>query len=298
MKKIGLYIAFLCLVVLMSCAHDMSDQIQEEQQGISLLLMPSVNYTRAVDDDNLTSEQIINNLSIFLTEPSSTVIVDKYIHYNFTTIDATCKLVNLPLDPATVGEKDIYVIANHDDVRALNSYTTVANLQNLMTPSINTNSMLMPENGFCMYGVTSGYDFSTQGNTRAKVSLIRTCAKYRIKLTFSDASYSSTENSFNIRNIAMYTPVGPGATITTPSDAYYDYPNNIPLPETSAGVYSNIIYIYESAQVPTMAIEAVLNGETETFLVRLPLPQRNYLYDIEVEINPAVASTRSFSEHW
>lgn len=49
-----------------------------------------------VDEDNLESEQTIKTIALFLTEPSSTKIVYKYINIGSMDMDKY-KLVTLPL---------------------------------------------------------------------------------------------------------------------------------------------------------------------------------------------------------
>ncbi|MDR2955028.1 MAG: hypothetical protein LBV43_08100 [Prevotella sp.] len=294
MKKTVLYIAFIIIsVVFAACSND--DDIitdNEETDKISLIINPVANMqTKVVDDDNLASEETIKNLSIFFTEPSSTVIVDKYIHYNFRNVDDDRKLVILSLNPEVVKQKDIYIVANCDDVGMLNSYTTVSNLKNMPTPIADSLNLLVPEDGFPMFGATLNFDFTTK--EVAVVNLERAVTKMRITLKFLDSTYVGTNNTFRIQKAAKYTTISSEGSLTIPTDAYYNYISDMPFNENSAQEYIAIAYLYESAEVPILNIQSFLNNEVQTFSVRLPLPLRNYLYDIEVDILPENQTTSS-----
>lgn len=293
-KTILLYITLLIFSVgFLSCSNEDESINIENPKEVSLVISPSgSSRAKTVDADNLESEQTINNLSIFLTKPSSTVIVDKYIHYNFSSIADNRKMVTLPLDPAVIKQKDIYIVANHDDISLLNSYTTISNLMNLATPVADANNLLIPENGFSMFGSTLNYDF-TSGN-QALVSLVRTVGKMRIKLTFPNATYVGTNNTFRVENAAKYTFISSDATLTVPDDAYFNYSTDIAFTETSAQEYNAITYLYEAVgEVPVLKIQSFLNNTTQSFSLNLPAPRRNYLYDIEVEIYPGVQGVNS-----
>ncbi|SHE90880.1 hypothetical protein SAMN05444362_102466 [Dysgonomonas macrotermitis] len=247
-----------------------------------------------IDEDNLESEQTIKNITILLTDPSSDIITHKYVNAGFSDVD-DYRLVTLPVELSELGRKDIYVITNYGN-SSLQSLTTISDLKEKTTPAVNKTNNLDPEDGLCMFGKTLDFDFNNDTNSPAIVYAVRTCAKYRITLTFPDNPTLSTNNTFLIANAANYTYIVNNTGNSIPSNAYFNFAAESPLLETSnANEYSNIAYVYEADKAPQMHIYTHPNNSTtaEEFFADLPIPRRNYLYDIEVQVLDG--GTRSLS---
>lgn len=272
----------MLLLLLMGC----SKQEELAVEGFASLQIQHYGFAaRLADEDNLESEQTIHNLSIFFTEPSSEVITHKYVNAGFTTVD-DYKLVTLPVSLSELGRKDIYVVTNYDNA-SLNAVTTLGELRGKTTPVVNKNNNFDPEKGFCMYGKTADFDFNNEERQPAIVYAVRTCAKYRVTVRFPENPTLSTDNSFLISGAANYTYIVDDAGMSIPSNAYFNFAKEIPLVADDAGAaYSNIAYVYEASQAPGIHIYTRMNNsaKTQEFTASLPLPERNYLYDIEVQI--------------
>lgn len=204
-------------------------------------------------------------------------------------------MISLPAEAAELLTKDVYVIANYDDEQELTTLTTLDEMRELWAPEIDKSNNLDPLNGFCMYGTLSDVDFMDQANYPVTVSLIRTCAKLRVNLTFPGNSLLSTNNSFLIQHAATYTHVVPNFIVTLPTDDYFNFAAALPLADNGAGVYTGNAYVYEANQAPVITIYTHLGGSTEeqAFTATLPVPQRNYLYDLMIEIYEEGTALRS-----
>ncbi|MCC8174287.1 MAG: hypothetical protein LIO65_07950 [Odoribacter sp.] len=251
--------------------------------------------TRIVDEDNLVSEQIINNLSLFFTEPSSATITHKFIYTGFS-ISGAYQIVTLPLEADSLLTKDIYVVANYNNESTLEAMNTVADLRTLLTPEVDKTNNLNPANGFCMFGTLANFDFNNTTNTVATVPLTRTCAKLRISLRFPEATVSSTNNSFLIQHAAAYTYVIDNPSLVLPQSDYFNFAAALPLTDNGQENYTAITYVYDANEAPIITLYAYINNSTtvEEFTATLPIPQRNYLYDITVQVfEEEDASTRN-----
>lgn len=294
MRKLHYYILLIIpLLFSISCSEDQNELSKVEPEGITLkfMLLKNIN-TRVTDNDNTEIEQTVKNLSIFFTEPGSNIITHKFIYSGFNTVD-DYRLVTLPLDPATVQTKDIYVIANYDDATSLNSVSNIDNLKTLTTPKVNKTNNLLPQNGFCMYGNTSAFNFNNGTNSPAIVNLERTCAKIRVNLTFPGNPDLGTNNSFLIENAAAYTYVIENQQTKLSANDYFTYAAPITLADNGAKVYTNTAYVYEATVAPKLYIYTNIKSKQEEYSANLPIPARNYLYDINVEIYEAIAGARS-----
>jgi len=278
-----------------SCSRDTDDYPESGNGIVSLKLIHQSNfYSKLIDDDNLLSEQTVTNLSIFFTEPSSGLITAKYVYTGFSSFD-DYKLVTLPLDPATLLTKDIYIIANHNDKAALEAVSTIDDIRAMITPLVNKNNNLAAEHGLCMYGNTLNFNFNSGSNTPAIVNMERTCAKMRINVTFPGNPTLSTDNTFLIENMATYTHVVKRDLLTLPQSAYYTHAAALPLTDNGSQKYVNTVYVYESNQIPVLHLYTNIGNSQQSYSANLPKPARNYLYDIDIMVYDDSASqgTRS-----
>ncbi|MDU1891514.1 MAG: DUF4906 domain-containing protein [Dysgonomonas sp.] len=295
MQKI-IYILSVILLLLTSCSND-SDVFPDNgsEKNISIRLMPASSILKTIDGDNLAIEQTVNNVSVFFAEPSSNIITSKYVYSGFTDLD-DYKLVTLPLDPATLQAKDIYVITNYNDASALNAVATIDDIKALQTPAVSKTNNLSPSNGICMYGENLNFDFSTAGNTDVIVNVVRTGAKYRISVEFPENPTLSTNNTYLLENAARYTYVVQNTSASLPSTAYYTYAAAIHLTYNGA-VYTDNAYVYEADNAPNIYIYTHMSNMTgiQTFSTQLPKPQRNYLYDIKIQVYSGQVPTQTKS---
>lgn len=302
MHKIYYYILSVMLLLLYSsCSEDTDGYSENKPKSVSIKLVQQTGFsTKVVDEDNLLSEQTVKNLSVFFTEPSSNVIAYKYVYSGFSSVD-DYKLITLPLDPATVLTKDIYIVANYDNVSALNSVSTLDDLKALTTPAVNKTNNLVPENGFCMYGSTLDFNFNDGTNSPAIVNLIRSCAKIRINVTFPENPTLSTNNSFLIQNAAKYTYVIGRTENNLAAADYFTYAAPIALVDNGAHVYTQTTYVYEADNVPKLYIYTYMNGTStmQEFSTNLPRPIRNHLFDISIEVysGDVPSGTKSANEN-
>lgn len=284
MQKL-LYI-FTLLLLCTACSKE-TDDIEMVSSGtlVRIKIPQSTSSTRVVDEDNLESEQIINNISIFLTEPNSdTFFYSAVRNVTYTLVD-DYRLVLLPLNLSELGYKDIYVVTNLDN-SGLSKVKNLTELKQMSTPVASKNSNLNPQNGLCMFGKTLNFNFNNETNSPAIVDAVRTCAKYRITLTFPDNPTLSTSNAFIIQGAATNTYLGDDLQGFTPT-GYFDFSTPITLNANGEGGYTNVAYTYEAPNAPTMGIYLNYKGNaaaTPQYRAALPIPERNYLYDIDVQV--------------
>lgn len=236
-----------------------------------------------VDEDNLASEQVINTIALFLTEPSSQEIAYKYTNIGSINMDGY-RLIALPLQVSELQKKDVYLITNYKNIN-LSAVNTMDDIKNLNTPTVDKNHDLDPNEGFCMYGELLNYDF-TDTNSSAIVSMERTCAKYRVALTFPDNPVLSTDNTFVIANEASYTHIVNGLRTGIPDSDYFNIASPISLEADGTGKYINTVYMYEAEKAPKIYIYTRINNSSQKqeFSTELPVPYRNFIYDIDIQI--------------
>ncbi len=297
MGKIYLYILLLAAVLFTGCETNDDVIFENEAKEVYLSFVPLANVvTRSAD--NLPEEYAIKNLSIFLTEVGSNTIVNSYRNIDFTPGDPNPagdtlnhKQITLPLDPQTIGSKDIYVIANY--VGTLPAVTTVSQLKAIQTPAVTSTTGLTAANGLPMYGELLNRNLSgTSASSPALVHLTRTCAKFRVTLTFVDATYAGTNNSFTMANVPSYTLYGETTSITPPP-ALITYPATMMSPIATLQ-YQGVVYAYESmSAMPSITIHTTISGTAKTYKIttNLPVSSRNNLYDIDVKVYKPVNTT-------
>ncbi|GAB6123516.1 hypothetical protein [Dysgonomonas termitidis] len=302
MQKIYYYIlSIILLLFYSSCSENTEDYPGNNRKSVSIKLIQYAGFsTKVIDGDNLQSEQTVKNISVFFTEPSSNVITNKYVYSGFSSVD-DYKLITLPLDPATVLRKDIYIVANYDNTATLNSVSTVDALKALTTPAVDKRNNLAPANGFCMYGSTLNFNFNDAAHSPAVVDLVRSCAKIRINVTFPENPTLSTNNSFLIQNAAKYTYVIGRTKNNLPTTDYFTYAAPIALVDNGAHVYTQTTYVYEADNAPVLYIYTYMGGGStmQEFSVTLPKPIRNQLFDISIEIysGNSPTGTKSINEN-
>ncbi|GHT88956.1 hypothetical protein FACS189474_5100 [Bacteroidia bacterium] len=293
-QKILLILFFAGLVF--SACEENSWVVPEKPSEVAMLFAP-LRSTNAVNDtNNLAAEYNIVNLHVFLTNPGSPTVTNKFINQAFTSANDTTILnsqwVTLPLDPSTLTNKDIYVIANCDDVASLDAVQTVSDIQALKTPQATAAAGLTTARGLPMYGqfLNANLITSTTANPLT-VMLTRTCAKMRVTLTFTGASYVGSNNTFAIENAAAYTYYVKNDTFKIATSNLVNYPQ-MTFTQNTAQQFQAITYVYESLQLPRLHLYTTLNGTRTEFIAsaNFPLPVRNYLYDIQIQILPQLAA--------
>lgn len=194
------------------------------------------------------------------------------------------RLIALPLQVSELQKKDVYLITNYKNIN-LSAVNTMDDIKNLNTPTVDKNHDLDPNEGFCMYGELLNYDF-TDTNSSAIVSMERTCAKYRVTLTFPDNPVLSTDNTFVIANEASYTHIVNGLRTGIPDSDYFNIASPISLEADGTGKYINTVYMYEAEKAPKIYIYTRINNSSQKqeFSTELPAPYRNYIYDIDIQI--------------
>ncbi|MCC8188106.1 MAG: hypothetical protein LIP08_11560 [Bacteroides sp.] len=298
MRKINYYIGLLTTLLFVSSCAQSEPEDETEAKTVTIRMgQSSGGWTRTIDADNLAVEQTVKNLSIFFTDPSSTTIAYKYVYTGFS-ISNQEQIITLPIEPADLQTKNVYVIANYDNESDLNALTDLSEMNALFTPEIDKSNTLNPSDGFCMFGHTDNVDFTDSSNLPVYVPLTRTCAKFRITLRFPERAELSTVNSFLIQKAAKYTHVVENLTEVLPATDYFNYAAALPLTDNGANAYTGITYVYEATQAPAITIYTHLNNSTEEqeFTTTLPVPQRNYLYDLNIYIYEEEATTRNSSE--
>ncbi len=113
MKKAYSFILLMAAVFLAGCETDNDMNLEKK---VYLSFAPLANIVTRSTADNLPEEYAIKNLSVFLTEVGSNTIISSYPNIGFTPADPNPagdtlnhKLITLPLDPATIQRKDVYV---------------------------------------------------------------------------------------------------------------------------------------------------------------------------------------------
>lgn len=297
MQRIYYYIVSLVLLLLIasSCSNDLDDYSGSDGETISIKLVQQRNYyAKTIDEDNLLIEQTVKNLSVFFTEPSSDVVTNKFIYTGFSSHD-DYKIITLPLNPADLLSKDIYIIANYDNQAALQAVTTIDDISQLTTPVVDKNNNLTPENGICMYGNTLNHNFGPGSTTPVLVNLERTGAKMRVNLTFPENPTLSTNNSYLFEGMSTYTYVVKRDNMAIAQNAYYTHAAAFPLTDNGSQQYVSTSYLYESGQAPVLHLYTNIDGTQQSYSANLPKPMRNYLYDISVEVygGPVPPGTRN-----
>lgn len=284
MQKLVHILFFVMSLFYIGCSNETeTDTDVIPQKQVTLKLFSQKSLTKVVDEDNLEVEQTIKNITVFFTDPSSNVFTHKYINSGFTTVD-DYRVVSIPLDPAELQSKDIYVVTNYGNA-SFNSINTLDELKVMTTPTVNKTNNLDPANGICMYGKTLNFDFANATGP-AIVYAVRTAAKFRVTLSFPEDATLSTNNSFLITGAASYTYIVKGTGATIPSKDYFDFAAPITLAATDAGTYTNQAYVYEATQDPALYLYTHINNSAtaQEYSVNLPMPARNYLYDIKIEV--------------
>lgn len=278
-----IFIVSIILLCNVSCSD--SDMPNPEVDKTAYIKMQQNLFKSAnmVDEDNLASEQVINTIALFLTEPSSQEIAYKYTNIGSINMDGY-RLIALPLQVSELQKKDVYLITNYKNIN-LSAVNTMDDIKNLNTPTVDKNHDLDPNEGFCMYGELLNYDF-TDTNSSAIVSMERTCAKYRVTLTFPDNPVLSTDNTFVIANEASYTHIVNGLRTGIPDSDYFNIASPISLEADGTGKYINTVYMYEAEKAPKIYIYTRINNSSQKqeFSTELPVPYRNFIYDIDIQI--------------
>ncbi|GHV40758.1 hypothetical protein FACS1894179_07810 [Bacteroidia bacterium] len=286
MKTGYIYMAFSLALFLLSACHNDGEPFQETLRETSLVLRPAPSLKAAGDPDDLPAEYAVKDLSVFLTAPGSTTVLNRFIHTGFTPSGDNCTLVSLPLDPATASFRDIYVVANCNYIASLNAITSVGDIKALATPQGPLITAAMLSSGLPMYGQAANINLGgTSAANPAGITLTRACAKLRITLENAQAG---ADNSFIVENTAPYTLYAPGSTLAFSPPELVAYPQ-VALDPVSAGTYQGITYIYESTQVPRLRILTSIDGTGREYVAgpNFPLPVRGYLYDIAIRVLPS-----------
>ncbi|GHU90747.1 hypothetical protein FACS1894155_09490 [Bacteroidia bacterium] len=292
-------ILFLVGIFFWSCEDN--KEIVPDDSGIFLRLVPLKSTNDAGDpNDNLTEEYAIANLSVFLTDVGSNTVTDKYVHVAFSPVNDGSVLnyqnVQLSgLDPATIENKDVYVIANCTDMTSLNAVQTVDDLKALRTPAVAGNSSLTTTGGLPMFGSLPNAKLSdATANNPVSVTLVRTCAKLRVTLFFTGSGWVGANNSFTIGNAAPYTFYIRNDTYKFDISDLVSY-TAIPLIPVSGDPqrFQNVTYLYESLQLPSLHLKTTIGADLKEYdiLSNFPLPVRNHLYDIQIQILPPLSSS-------
>lgn len=279
-----IYILSVLLLVAAGCSKE---DMQEKAQSVSVEIRQSyfVGKTKAiVDGDNLKSEQQINSVAIFLAEPSSDIITHKFLDVQFTDM-GNYQVATLQVDLSELKRKDIYLITNYGDVD-MSAVNTLNDIGNLITPVINEEKELNPDNGFCMFGKLYDFDFTNESEGSPIVTVVRVCAKYRITVTFPGNPTLSTDNTFTVTNTAGYAYISDQSGKEIPSSGYFDFKESVTLKPDGSGSYTGIIYMYEAGIAPKIHLYTHMNGslDSQEFSAELPKPFRNYLYDIDIRV--------------
>jgi hypothetical protein len=164
----------------------------------------------------------------------------------------------------------------------------VSDIQALQTPQATASAGLTTAGGLPMSGQSLNANLitSTAANPLT-VMLTRACAKMRVTLTFTDVSYVGSNNTFTIENAAAYTYYVKNDTFKIAASNLITYPE-IVFTQNTTQQFQAITYVYESLQLPRLHLYTTLNGTVTEFIAsaNFPLPVRNYLYDIAIQILP------------
>lgn len=280
-------IATAFLTVVTGCSKGMN----ADPDTVTIALL-NTDFLFAEDGDNLAVEQTIKNISVFFTLPGDNTITHNYSMAGFVPKD-DYQLVMIPLNGSELKYRDIYVVTNYNN-SSLNSISTISDLAAKTTPVLSKNKNLDPAEGICMFGQTLNFNF--ESGLPARVYAIRTCAKYRITLRFPQDPGISTSNFFVINDAPTYTYImESGSTQDVPT---FNFPKYLPLDDTGNESYQNITYVYEaiSKHPPKLYINTEINGPNDPFWEWLPVPRRNYLYDINAYIYRNPSSRNQYGE--
>lgn len=281
MKTGYIYMAFSLALFLLTACHNDGEPFRETPREASLVLRPAPSLKAAGDPDDLPAEYAVKDLSVFLVAPGGTTVLNRFIHTGFTPSGDNCTLVSLPLDPTTAAFRDIYVVANCNDIASLNAILSVNDIKALETPQGPLTTAAMP-----MYGQAANINLGvTSAASPAGITLTRACAKLRITL---ENPAAGADNAFIVENAAPCTLYAPGNPLTFGTPELIAYPQAA-LDLVSAGTYQGITYIYESVQPPRLRILTSIDGTAREYVAgpNFPLPVRGYLYDISVRVLPS-----------
>lgn len=278
-----IFIVSIILLCNVSCNDDNMPEPDVDTTAYIKIQQNLFKGATMIDEDNLENEQVINTIALFLTEPSSQKITYKYINIGSVNVDGY-RLIALPLQLSELQKKDVYLITNYKDIN-LSVVNTMDDINELTTPAVDKNHDLDPNEGFCMYGELLNYDF-TDENSSAIVNLERTCAKYRVTLTFPDNPVLSMDNTFVIANEASYTHIVNDLRTGIPDSDYFNIADPIILESDGSGKYINTVYMYEAEKAPKIYIYTRINNSSQKqeFSTELPVPYRNFIYDIDIQI--------------
>ncbi|WP_291585564.1 hypothetical protein [Bacteroides sp.] len=278
-----IFIVSIILLCNVSCNDDNMPEPDVDTTAYIKIQQNLFKGATMIDEDNLENEQVINTIALFLTEPSSQEITYKYINIGSVNVDGY-RLIALPLQLSELQKKDVYLITNYKDIN-LSVVNTMDDINELTTPAVDKNHDLDPNEGFCMYGELLNYDF-TDENSSAIVNLERTCAKYRVTLTFPDNPVLSMDNTFVIANEASYTHIVNDLRTGIPDSDYFNIADPIILESDGSGKYINTVYMYEAEKAPKIYIYTRINNSSQKqeFSTELPVPYRNFIYDIDIQI--------------
>jgi hypothetical protein len=237
---------------------------------------------------NLPEEYAILNISIFVADAGGETFTDKFVYQSFTADpssgDPSCQKVTFPSNFKPTGNKDIYVIANHDNVATLKAINTVSDLRSLRTPRLSQGHLIPFERGLPMYGESLGVEFSEAEPMHIK--LIRTCSKIDFTLSFPDPTWRGTNNRASILEAQSYTYYVPN-TDAIPATDLVQYPEVTLRPQSDPSLFQAIIYIYESRYyLSYISLKTVVNGKNKEYVINsnVPLPVRNHMYSVVMEI--------------
>lgn len=242
------------------------------------------------DPDNLAAEIAINNLSVILVPTGSTTVAYRFANAAFSAVDITTianiQRASLPLAQGALPPMDVYVLANYSV--NLDAVSTVADIEALQTPQ----GAIYSKNGLPMFGLLQNVDLNAK--TPVVVPLVRPCAKIRVNLYYPNWLWIGSNNRLTIENAAPYTCMAPGHTPSFTTWVSYPIFNFKKIDDQH---YTATGFVWESKTPPRLRITTAMWGvQTDYVLDNLmPLPQRNCLYDINVEIqqSPAVRSSIS-----
>lgn len=286
MKTGYIYMAFSLALFLLTACHNDGEPFRETPREASLVLRPAPSLKAAGDPDDLPAEYAVKDLSVFLVAPGGTTVLNRFIHTGFTPSGDNCTLVSLPLDPTTAAFRDIYVVANCNDIASLNAILSVNDIKALETPQGPLTTAAMLSSGLPMYRQAANINLGgTSAASPAGITLTRACAKLRVTLENAQAG---ADNTFIVENAAPYTLYAPGSPLTFSPPELVAYPQ-VALDPVTAGTYQGIIYIYESTQIPRLRILTSIDGTAREYVAgpNFPLPVRGYLYDISIRVLPS-----------
>jgi hypothetical protein len=280
---------FACAVLLCifaSCEKITSaDQLPETTSEVNMILSAQAGSDAIYD---LPEEYAILNLSIFVADAGGETITDKFIYQSFvadsSSGNASCQKVRFPSSFQPTGNKDVYVIANHNNAATLNAINTVTDLRELRTPRLSQGHLIPFERGLPMYGESLDVAFSE--SEPMHVNLTRTCAKIDFTLSFPDPTWIGTNNRASILQAQSYTYYVPNED-AIPTTDLVQYPEITLRPQPDPSLFQAIIYIYESKHyLSYISLKTVVNGKNKEYVINsnVPLPVRNHMYSVTMEI--------------